>query len=64
MLTKPDLVSPGGESVVVDTLMNRVKPLKLGYVIMRNRTQVSVDCGWIGGYGGWIGGLVESRTID
>ena len=42
VLTKPDLVAPGSEEAVFETVSNRLKPLKLGYVIMKNRTQTEV----------------------
>lgn len=38
VLTKPDLVDKGGESGVLGILANRVKPLKHGYVMLRNRS--------------------------
>ena len=42
VLTKPDMVSPGSEDAVFETVSNRLKPLKLGYVIMKNRSQTEV----------------------
>jgi len=36
VLTKPDLVPPGGEGEVLQVLTNQRKPLKLGYVMVRN----------------------------
>lgn len=36
VLTKPDLISPGGEGELVDVFLNRKKPLKLGYIVVKN----------------------------
>lgn len=35
MLTKPDLINPGGEAEVLEVLSNNRKPLKLGYVMVK-----------------------------
>lgn len=35
VLTKPDLINPGGEAEVLDVLNNIRKPLKLGYVMVK-----------------------------
>ena len=43
VLTKPDLVDKGTESGVLGILANRVKPLKHGYVMLRNRS-VGLRC--------------------
>jgi interferon-induced GTP-binding protein Mx len=45
VLTKPDLVPEGSENSVMETVMNRLKPLKLGYVIVKNRNQEEVSEG-------------------
>lgn len=42
MLTKPDLIGPGNEEEVMQTLRNVRKPLKLGYVMVKNRSQAQV----------------------
>jgi len=42
VLTKPDLVGPGNEEEVVAVLTNVRKPLKLGYVMVKNRSQAQV----------------------
>jgi interferon-induced GTP-binding protein Mx len=39
VLTKSDLVSPGGEDEVLAVANNIRKPLRLGYVMLRNRSQ-------------------------
>jgi len=39
VLTKPDLVNPGGEDEVLAVARNIRKPLKLGYVVVKNRSQ-------------------------
>ena len=39
VLTKPDLVDKGGESEVAAVLSNITKPLKHGYVMVKNRSQ-------------------------
>lgn len=38
VLTKPDLVGEGAEEEVVSVLKNERKPLKLGYVMVKNRS--------------------------
>ena len=43
VLTKPDLVDKGAESGVLGVLANRVKPLKHGYAILKNRSQADLD---------------------
>ena len=45
VLTKPDLVAPGGEEEVLAVLNNVRKPLKLGYVMVKNRSQVELEEG-------------------
>lgn len=45
ILTKPDLVGAGSEGEAVEVVMNRRKPLKLGYIMMRNRTQAEIQQG-------------------
>lgn len=35
VLTKPDLINPGGEGEVLEVLTNHRKPLKLGYVMVK-----------------------------
>ncbi|CAM9724999.1 unnamed protein product [Chrysoparadoxa australica] len=45
VLTKPDLIGPGNEDEVVAVLQNRRKPLKLGYVMVKNRTQLQLSDG-------------------
>ena len=39
VITKPDLVDIGAEDAVCSTLQNITKPLKLGYVMVKNRGQ-------------------------
>ena len=43
VLTKPDLIGPGNEEEVMQTLRNVRKPLKLGYVMVKNRSQAQVS---------------------
>ncbi|CAN8062934.1 unnamed protein product [Agarophyton chilense] len=43
VITKPDLVDKGAEKEVASVLLNRRKPLKLGYVMMKNRSQIEVQ---------------------
>ena len=43
MLTKPDLIGPGGEDEVVAVLQGLRKPLKLGYVMVKNRSQQQIN---------------------
>ncbi len=45
VVTKPDLVGPGGENEVIAVLKNIRKPLKLGYVVVRCRSQADIDAG-------------------
>ena len=39
VVTKPDLVDVGTEGDICDTVRNITKPLKLGYVLVKNRSQ-------------------------
>lgn len=43
VMTKPDLVDRGAEDEVVKVLTNQRKPLTLGYVMVRNRSQMEVN---------------------
>jgi interferon-induced GTP-binding protein Mx1 len=43
VLTKPDLIDKGGEAEVLEVLMNRRKPLKLGYYMVKNRSQAELN---------------------
>ena len=45
VLTKPDLIGPGNEEEVVAVLRNIRKPLKLGFVMVKNRSQAQVEEG-------------------
>ena len=45
VLTKADLVDQGGEEEVLSVLRNVRKPLKLGYVIVKNRSQAQLKIG-------------------
>lgn len=45
VLTKPDLINPGGEAEVLEVLSNNRKPLKLGYVMVKNRNQLELKAG-------------------
>jgi interferon-induced GTP-binding protein Mx len=45
VLTKPDLVGEGGEREVVDVLNNLRKPLRLGYVMIKNPSQKQINEG-------------------
>lgn len=45
VLTKPDLIGPGNEEEVVAVLTNVRKPLKLGYVMVKNRSQAQIKLG-------------------
>ncbi len=45
VVTKPDLVGPGGENEVIAVVKNIRKPLKLGYVVVRCRSQADIDSG-------------------
>jgi interferon-induced GTP-binding protein Mx1 len=42
VLTKPDLIDEGGEDEVVDVLRNITKPLKLGYNMVKNRSNAQL----------------------
>lgn len=42
VMTKPDLIDEGAEPEVISVLTNKRKPLKLGYVMLRNRSQREV----------------------
>ncbi len=39
VLTKTDLIGPGGEDEVVSVVKNIRKPLALGYIMVKNRSQ-------------------------
>lgn len=43
VITKPDLIDEGAEQEVAAVLSNKRKPLNLGYVMLKNRTQRQVD---------------------
>lgn len=43
VITKPDLIDQGAEMEVAAVLENRRKPLKLGYVMVKNRSQKEVE---------------------
>lgn len=43
VITKPDLIDDGGENEVAAVLANKRKPLKLGYVMVKNRSQREVE---------------------
>ena len=45
VLTKPDLVGPGSEGEVLAVLRNERKPLRLGYVMVKCRSQRDLDRG-------------------
>mmetsp|Transcript_26171 Transcript_26171/g.30995 ORF Transcript_26171/g.30995 Transcript_26171/m.30995 type:complete len:678 (+) Transcript_26171:20-2053(+) len=45
VLTKPDLIGPGSESEVLAVLNNERKPLKLGYIMVKCRSQKDLDNG-------------------
>ena len=45
VLTKPDLVGPGNEEEVIAVLHNVRKPLKLGYIMLKNRSQAQIQQG-------------------
>lgn len=42
VLTKPDLIGPGNEEEVAAVLKNIRKPLKLGYIMVKNRSQAQI----------------------
>lgn len=43
VITKPDLIDDGAEQEVIAVLTNKRKPLKLGYVMVKNRSQRQVE---------------------
>lgn len=43
VLTKPDLIGPGSEDEVVQVLLNIRKPLKLGYIMVKNVSQKQLN---------------------
>lgn len=43
VITKPDLIDDGAEKEVAAVLSNKRKPLKLGYVMVKNRSQREVE---------------------
>lgn len=43
VITKPDLIDVGAEPEVASVLSNQRKPLKLGYVMVKNRSQREVE---------------------
>lgn len=43
VITKPDLIDDGAETEVAAVLSNQRKPLKLGYVMVKNRSQREVE---------------------
>jgi len=45
VLTKPDLVGDGNEQEVIKVLTNTRKPLRLGYVMVKNRSQKEIENG-------------------
>jgi len=45
VLTKPDLIGPGGEDEVVQVLRNVRKPLQLGYFMVKNPSQKQINEG-------------------
>ncbi|KAJ8610480.1 hypothetical protein CTAYLR_007776 [Chrysophaeum taylorii] len=45
VLTKPDLVGEGAEDEVVSVLRNERKPLKLGYVMVKNKSAAELKSG-------------------
>jgi interferon-induced GTP-binding protein Mx len=55
VLTKPDLIGPGNEDEVMAVLHNVRKPLQLGYVMVRNRTQKELAAGVAG---------IEARKLE
>ncbi|CAM9971881.1 unnamed protein product, partial [Ectocarpus sp. 8 AP-2014] len=48
VLTKPDLIGPGNEDEVLAVLHNVRKPLQLGYVMVKNRSQAELKAGLTG----------------
>lgn len=45
VLTKPDLVDKGGEGRIVDVVLGNLKPLRLGYIMVKNRSQEDINSG-------------------
>lgn len=45
VLTKPDLIGPGNEDEAAAVLKNVRKPLKLGYVMVKCRSQRDIEQG-------------------
>lgn len=45
VLTKPDMIGEGDEQEKVNTLLNLIKPLRLGYTMVKNRSQKDIDSG-------------------
>lgn len=43
VITKPDLIDDGAEKEVAVVLSNKRKPLKLGYIMVKNRSQREVE---------------------
>jgi interferon-induced GTP-binding protein Mx1 len=43
VLTKTDLINPGGEDEVLAVVNNIRKPLALGYIMVKNRTQKDLN---------------------
>jgi Dynamin central region len=43
VLTKVDLINPGGEDEVLSVVMNVRKPLALGYIMVKNRSQLDLN---------------------
>jgi GTPase SAR1 family protein len=43
VLTKPDLIGPGNEEEVLQTLLNKRKPLHLGYIMVKNSSQKQLN---------------------
>lgn len=43
VLTKVDLINPGGEDEVLSVVNNIRKPLALGYVMVKNRSQLDLN---------------------
>ncbi|RYH24927.1 hypothetical protein EON65_16210 [archaeon] len=43
VLTKPDLIGPGSEDEVVEVLLNKRKPLRLGYIMVKNSSQKQLN---------------------
>ncbi|KAJ1474099.1 P-loop containing nucleoside triphosphate hydrolase protein, partial [Baffinella frigidus] len=45
VLTKPDCIAQGEEKDVIETLLNKTKPFKLGYIMMKNRSEQDIKAG-------------------